>query len=217
MTQEELIDALVERGFADRDAASRAMQAAVGAFTQCLTHAEAEAFARSFAGDLAAHARRPADSKDETCGVEAFYETVGRRENVSPAAAREHAQLVLAVVADRLDPEVRARLARSLPADVGALLRPRELGEAPEHRHPSHTPPLATLASGRPGSRHPLSEAAPDRAQAHSVVKEANPHGETKLSSARGLTQERLGDAITTGQPGPKRPISEVRDDTKKA
>ena len=40
------------------------------------------------------------------------------------------------------------------------------------------------LADGRPGSRHPVSEASPaHRAQEHSVVHEDNPHGDRKLSS----------------------------------
>lgn len=213
MNEEELIDALALRGLPDRGAAGRAMRAALSAFTECLTQAEAEAFARSFSGDLASRARRGPDSRDETWDAEELFEVVRRRENVSPGAAREHTQIVLAAIAERLDPEVRAWLLKSLPAGVAALLRPRDVGASPPHTHPGHAPPLTTLASGKPGSHHPLSESAPGRAQSHSVVSEENPHGDTKLSSARGLTQERLADTIATGRPGPERPISEARDE----
>jgi uncharacterized protein (DUF2267 family) len=213
MTEDELTERLMQAGFSDRSAAERAIQATIGAFTECLTPSESDAFARSFTGPLAERARKSGPyAEGQYAGAEDLYETVRRRENVPPGVAREHAQIVLGAVAERLDTELRARLVRTLPDDLGSLLRIREEGAPPLHLAPSHAEPLTTLASGRPGSRHPVSEAAPDRAQSHSVVKESNPHGETKLSSARGITQERLGDAIATGHPGPARPISEVHD-----
>ncbi len=66
-----------------------------------------------------------------------------------------------------------------------------------------------TLAEGRPGSAHPLSEARPERAQSQSVARADNPHGDTKLSSATGLTQEREGETLATGHLGSNRPLSE--------
>lgn len=60
------------------------------------------------------------------------------------------------------------------------------------------------LASGRPGSRHPLSEAKPNGGQSNSVVESTNPHGDTKLSSSKGLTQEREKEDLAEGQPAGK-------------
>ncbi|HVK68207.1 MAG TPA: DUF2267 domain-containing protein, partial [Polyangium sp.] len=68
-----------------------------------------------------------------------------------------------------------------------------------------------TLATGRAGSQTPLSEARPERAHGESVVRAENPHGETKLSSSRGLTQEREQETLAEGEPGPLRPVSEQR------
>jgi hypothetical protein len=69
-----------------------------------------------------------------------------------------------------------------------------------------------TLAEGRPGSRRPLAEARPPAGQADSVARTDNPHGDTKLSSARGLTQEREKESIATGSGGSRRPLSTSRE-----
>jgi uncharacterized protein (DUF2267 family) len=216
MNEDELIGRLLQRGFTDRGAAVRALHATLGAFAGCLTTEEATAFSRSFAGALAERARRTPGSGEETCGAEALYETVQKRANVPGGVAREHAQLVLRLVSDGLAPDVRTRLLRTLPQEVGALLSLPDEGAPGEHKAPGHTSPLTTLASGKPGSHHPVSEAHADRAQSHSVAKEANPHADSKLSSAAGLTQERLGDALASGRAGPARPISEAKDEEEK-
>jgi hypothetical protein len=103
-------------------------------------------------------------------------------------------------VAEVLSPAALYRLREALPEPMSALFHPREPGKRFEHVHldPNHH----TLADGRPGSRHPLSEARPERAQTDSVVRADNPHGDTKLSSATGLTQERersIADIIRAG------------------
>ncbi|HLM72216.1 MAG TPA: hypothetical protein VK459_05985 [Polyangiaceae bacterium] len=59
------------------------------------------------------------------------------------------------------------------------------------------------------GSGHPLSEARFEPAHTHSVARSDNPHEDTKLSSSRGLTQERLEDTLAEGKPGSDKPISE--------
>ena len=216
MTEDVLVERLLERGLPDRNAAVRALRSTVSAFAECLTPEEAEPFARSFSGTLAERARRTVPAK-ESLGAEDLYELVRKLDNVPLGMAREHAQIVLRLIAERLDPDLRTRLVRTLPADLAELLADHVEGAPPAHSRPSHAPPLTTLASGRPGSRHPVSEARPDRAHSHSVVKEDNPHGETKVSSAKGMTQERLGDSIASGHPGPRRPISEVNDEEESA
>jgi hypothetical protein len=57
-----------------------------------------------------------------------------------------------------------------------------------------------TLADGRVGSHRPLSEAHPGEAQPGSVRAKA-PHADTKLSSSRGLTQEREGRTLAAARP----------------
>ncbi|MDF2694226.1 MAG: hypothetical protein K0S65_2609, partial [Labilithrix sp.] len=142
---------------------------------------------------------------------EQLYEHTRRRLDVSPALARERVQLVCKVIGERLSADLVARLDKDLPAEVALLLHPRERDtlDVPEHavaRAPGHT-----LASGAAGSKHPLSEAHP-AAHTHSVVREENPHAETKLSSTRGATQERLEESLATGKPGPERTIGTTRD-----
>jgi hypothetical protein len=68
-----------------------------------------------------------------------------------------------------------------------------------------------TLATGRPGSRHPVSEAHEDRAHTESIARSDDPHGDTKLSSSRGLTQERLRETLAEGRPGPEHPVSNTK------
>jgi hypothetical protein len=50
----------------------------------------------------------------------------------------------------------------------------------------------------------------PIEPQSESVVKNDNPHGDTKLSSAHGTTQEREHETLAEGRPGSRRPISEA-------
>ncbi|MBX3231426.1 MAG: hypothetical protein KIT84_10810 [Labilithrix sp.] len=70
-----------------------------------------------------------------------------------------------------------------------------------------------TLATGRPGSRHPISEARHAGAHAESVVRSDNPHGDMKLSSARGTTQEREHEDLAEGKPGADRNLADATDD----
>ncbi|HSD88584.1 MAG TPA: hypothetical protein VLB44_13745 [Kofleriaceae bacterium] len=126
---------------------------------------------------------------------------------MSAGRARELVASVCRVLAEELSTEALRALRTAVPAAIGELLE----GEAP---------PLATgvassrpdsLASGRPGSHHPLSEARPrDRIQSDSVVA-TNPHADSKLSSARGTTQEREHDTLAEGQPSPTRKLSTSR------
>jgi hypothetical protein len=45
----------------------------------------------------------------------------------------------------------------------------------------------------------------------HSVAANDNPHGETKLSSSRGTTQEREHETLAEGHPGAKHPLSDAQ------
>ncbi len=110
-----------------------------------------------------------------------------------------------------LPDEVLDKLGEALPASLVELFHPYPEGEAPPHRMAASAR-RHTLATGRPGSSHPLSEAKPPDAHQHSVANEDNPHAETKLSSARGLTQERLEESMATAKPETRRRIGESSD-----
>ena len=120
--------------------------------------------------------------------------------------AVELTRAVLQTTAEALRGEVVARVRLELPADFGALLeRPQEGAARGVHLVPERR----TLAEGRPGSSRPLYSARADRVQSQSVAATDNPHGDDKLSSARGLTQEREAETLAEGRPGSTRPLSE--------
>jgi len=135
------------------------------------------------------------------------YHRVAEREHAQLGFAREHTGVVLEALAAVLSPYARERLAGGLPSGMAVLLEPPAVVPAP-------TPVVrareqTTLASGRPGSRHPLSEARPDRAHRESVARADNPHDDTKLSSSHGLTQEREDDSLARGRLGSRRPLTD--------
>lgn len=98
----------------------------------------------------------------EATDAAALYAEVARKSRLSTGMAREVTQAVAQAIARRLDPELRERLARHADATLGALWTtpPAPLPRAqPRRRYPSAKGPTHTLATGRPGSRHPLCEA----------------------------------------------------------
>src|SRR5262245_40054760 len=105
--------------------------------------------------------RREADRLD------AFYERVSRREGVEHGFAVEHAQSVCRALGDALDDDGRRQIAACLSDAVARML-------APSAQEPAFVAPRGrkhSLAAGRPGSAHPLSEARPERAQQDSVAR----------------------------------------------
>ena len=122
---------------------------------------------------------------------------------ISSSRAHEQVACVCRTLAATLSEDALARLRRAVPDSISRLL----VAPSPAHRVPRGTP-RQTLAEGRLGSRRPISEAAPERAQSGSVAA-ANPHAEVKLSSNRGTTQERLHE--TLAEAGPERSIARRR------
>ena len=201
----------------DAEAAERAIHATLEVLGERLTADEAHALAARLPSDLE-HLLDEAAYEGDFDATELYRRVWERekREETSLGMAKEHADIVLRAVGTALDEDLCARLVRALPEPVGALLLAPVRGAPPPHPHaPSkHAPAVASLAHGRPGSRHPLSEAAPRSGHAQSVARSDDPHADTKLSSSHGLTQEELGETLATGQPpGPTRPISETSDD----
>jgi hypothetical protein len=129
---------------------------------------------------------------------------VARRAALPLGRAREETAAVVRALAEALSAEARARLFRHVDPELRALVS--AMDHAPESTA-AHAPPAPvrrappTLATGRPGSEHPLSEARPDVAHAHSIARSDEPHADTKLSSAHGITQERLHETLSEGAP----------------
>jgi uncharacterized protein (DUF2267 family) len=157
----------------------------------------------SLGSALAGHAVEVDDDLDR------FYARVALSLKSPLPRAMEEARIVCALLASRLTPDERARLASDLPPGVAVLFTTpaggsiETLGADPSGEN---VPPArseravdSTLATGRPGSAHPISESRLDRTQSHSVAREANPHSDSKLSSAEGLTQEQLHESLATG------------------
>jgi uncharacterized protein (DUF2267 family) len=204
-----VLEGLAEQGLTE-DAARRSLYATVAVLGERLVDDEARALAQVLPGELAESIEGV--EYDSDFSTEELFERVRRRLHTTAARAREDAEIILAVLGAAMAPERRRRIARGLPERAAEIwLGTRELGEPPPHRSASRAPPSPTLASARPGSTHPLSEAEVPAGQTHSVARNASPHEETKLSAAKGLTQERLDETLGAGRPpGPARPLADA-------
>ncbi len=168
----------------------------------------AEQLTRSVLSGLAGYLTRPQRELVASELPEALGSCLTQGHALQPSLMGSHGRELLAsvchVLGEELSNDAMRVLRRSLPRDLVELLAEpsRELAEhAADSRHGT------TLASGRPGSRHPVSEAAPARGQA-GFVGESNPHGGTKLSSSPGTTQERHHETIAEGHPDERRSLA---------
>lgn len=127
--------------------------------------------------------------------------------DITAGRARELIASVCRVVAEALSTDAVIALRAAVPASFAALLVAPTPGLVTRPPESHHNP---TLATGRPGSAHPISEAGPRTGQVGSVS-EDNPHGETKLSSSPGMTQERRHETFAEGHPGYEHPLASPR------
>jgi uncharacterized protein (DUF2267 family) len=163
MTYRELIARMRSLcAFGSDEEAERALAVSARVLGEVLAVDEAEAVAKALPEALARCVRgaepRPA------LGLAEVYGRVARREGVRFGFGAEHAQVAFQIVGEALPEEVRARLQRHLGQRLGQLLEPRVLEPVPEREYAAPPPEPGqgtTLASGRPGSRHPLSEGRP--------------------------------------------------------
>lgn len=174
------------------DEAWAALDAALGVLGEALDGHAARTVADALPGRLAVILARGKGPQD--LSLVDVDRHLTRALGLPEGRAREHAQVVLAAFSHVIEPTVLGRLKRELGEPLDSLLA------APPH-HEDAPPPAGhehTLAAGRPGGGHPLSEARPDAGQTHSVAN-PNPHGDTKLSSSEGATQEREGETLAEG------------------
>ncbi len=133
-------------------------------------------------------------------GLPVLMEAVAVYEPGSISFTGEHAAVVCQVLAEALRPEALRALKEALPDDVASLLAPREPAEP--FKPVRLDPGRRSLAEADAASVHPLFRSRPaERAHSESVARAANPHAETKLSSAKGLTQEREEETLATAHP----------------
>jgi len=126
---------------------------------------------------------------------------------ITAGRAHELVASVCRVLAEQLSTDALAALRAAVPASLAEWLATP--GQTLATR-PAESRRTATLATGRPGSRHPISESRPIGPQTGSVA-EANPHGGAKLSSSPGTTQERRRETLAEGQPDHDRSLAAVR------
>jgi len=200
IAMDEVLDRVAQRGLTDEAAARRSLRATLAVLGERLVDDEARALAEIVPTELVESLSM--SEYDSDFSTEELFERVRRRERTSAGRARENAEIVLAVLGECMSLDRRRRIARGLPELAAELVRGgRELGEPPPYRAAVRAPRGAPLASARPGSAHPVSEAGPPSGQSHSVARNPSPHADTKLSGAEGLTQERLDDTLAAGRP----------------
>jgi uncharacterized protein (DUF2267 family) len=205
-----LLDATMSRaGLDDRAEAALALEATVEVLGECVPAHDADDLASALPPALGRAAHRP--RRHRLVDVDELFERIREKEEVRLGLAVELAKAACEVLAEQLDPELRARLQLHLPAGLARLLVPRRF-QAPDRRPQTKTGQGHTLASGRPGSTHPVSEAAAPGAQTDSVVVAGNPHGDRKLSSGGA---EGPGQTLATGRPGSVETLADARDERK--
>lgn len=205
---------LVERtqllGGLDEGEARTALRATVAALGAPLPNGERAALAEVLPDALTGIIRNC--SHHPTPNLGDFFEHVRQREGTSLGFAKEHAEVVCRVLSESLPDDVVRRVAAALPATFGDLFRSLPTPESPPAHRIVPGPHHHSLATGKPGSLQPLSEAHPPGAHAHSVVCETNPHGDTKVSSTKGTTQERERESLATNEPQSRRTIADSSD-----
>ena len=206
-------DALVEEvmwrgGIHDRAHAVAAVAAALDAVGQQLDAPDRAFIAEQLPAPLASAVQRPAPSA--ALRPSDLYAQLATSGELSLGVAVEHARAACSAVAEFLDGEARTLLARRLPPIWAAVFAP--VPNAAETEVPAGTVPGHghSLATGRPGSRRPLAEAAPAPGQSDSVVTADNPHGDGKLSSAREPAES---GRLATARVGADYPIAQAKDE----
>jgi uncharacterized protein (DUF2267 family) len=204
MAETSLLVQVCERmGGATEVEGRRALRATLATVGEHLPPDEAQRLARALPAELGAWtAARP------HCPVPtaaAFFERVAAREDVTPGFGREHAEAVCDALWNTLPADVRERVFVHLPPGVAPPMLQDRFAPSLIARH------AETLASGAPGSRRPLCEAAPpDRVQADSVVASDDPHHARKLSTGA-ASPDRDDRTLARGRPGGANPLSESK------
>ncbi len=186
-------------GTTDLAGTRQASEVVLGAFGARLPPADRACIASELPASLGAVIEHA--SASVALPVEAQLGSLG----LTVGRAREVVASVCHVLGEHLSDDALGRLQRALPASLAAFaVRPAAGATWASGAGMGHT-----LAEGRQGSHAPLSEQRADRTQKASIAA-ANPHGDVKLSSAVGSTQEREHETLAEGHPV-TRPLSTGR------
>ena len=151
MDEPELIEIVKTRiGAASDMDAERAIEAVLTTLGECMQAVDVQVVAAELPPRFARALQLR--SHDPGMTLEEFYARVSRRAGLSHGFAREHVQAVCSALSSLLAPRVRTRIGLWLD-----LVQPSLADRLP----PVVGTHGRTLATGRPGSRHPLSEARP--------------------------------------------------------
>ncbi|MBS2018863.1 MAG: DUF2267 domain-containing protein [Deltaproteobacteria bacterium] len=153
---------MARRGLATEEG-GRALRATLAVIGERLVDDEAHALASWLPSELATIVE---DAEyDADFGTQELFVRVARRMKAPTGRALEDAEIVLATLGEVLGVERATRLARAMPETAaGLILGHREAdlhAEVPPRSAARHAPRATTLASGRPGSLHPLYEGKP--------------------------------------------------------
>lgn len=208
MSYEQFLERVMQRaGFEQTEQADKAARATLQTLAERLTKDEKHSLSAELPEPLAQILRTSAHEGD--FDLAEFYERVQRREGGTIHFAVEHTQAVCEALAGVLSEPVLVRLRKHLPEPMAELFAERPIPPPPPRPIHARAEPSTRLSEAKPGSRHPLSEGRYEPAHTHSVARSEDPHADTKLSSSRGLTQERFEETLAEGQPLPAKPISE--------
>ncbi|MGA9524349.1 MAG: DUF2267 domain-containing protein [Myxococcaceae bacterium] len=208
MNRAEFLSHVADRmGFSEKADAEACVRDVLATLGERLSRLEAEALSEDLPPGVGQPLRSAAHGQD--FGLEELYARISRRGALSAGRAREEAIVVCHVVAEAVGEDIARRVRLELPQEIAELISIPEPIERPERVHLD--PERRTLAEGHGGGSRPLYAARPDRAHSQSVARSENPHGDTKLSSAMGLTQEREEETLAEGRPGSETPLSEAK------
>lgn len=199
MNDEQFLIAIQRRAGDDEETARLAAEKTLEVFGELLTRPDREALAEAlpepFADTL--ETRKPGRSY----GLDEFYERLEIRDGESTGFQLEHAQAVLAALADLMGKELRVRIQKHLPDAFQPLLEPRDIPEFDGSKHHDSRSESRKLSSARKGSEDRISEGAGD-IHSDSVAANENPREDRKLSSKEGSVNE--GHDLATGKPDPE-------------
>jgi uncharacterized protein (DUF2267 family) len=205
----ELIDAVQDHaGLASRSDAEATTAAVFGALAERVLPGDRRAVKALVPEEL--RSAFDVERKSDETGVDAIVQEVAVVEGIAPGFGREHLVVVGAAAASALHPDAITALRTHLPDELAALFRettPRRVTRPTPHSSPLAGRRISEahdgsrhVAEARLGSARPISEAKDDPAQTDSVARSDDPHADTKLSGAKGMTQTREHESLSEGK-----------------